>query len=244
VVDTAKVLANDPSAILTKIGAGISPFVAAIRPGTSTPAGTNVAVQPIFPVSLTFSNVTVAGGTSATTTNTNADLLPAGFSLGTPPVYYEISTTAVFTGSVQVCISYNPAQFAPPETAIRLLHDESGVFVDRTTSLDIVNHIVCGSVTHFSAFTIGTASIDFLYDSLLREVRTAVNNPKLQKQFASKIADSREDFNEHEITDAIQELGDLQKKVQEAAGRTIDADEAARLTTLSNAIILRLQMGG
>jgi len=244
VVDTAKVLANDPTALLTKIGTGISPFMAAVRPGTPTPAGTNVTVQPIFPVALTFGNVTAAGATSATTTNTNPDPLPAGFSLGTPPVYYEISTTAVFTGSVQVCISYNPAQFAPPEAAIRLLHDESGVFVDRTTSLDTANHIVCGSVTHFSAFTIGTASIDFLYDSLLREVRTGVNNAILLKQLADKVADSREDFNDEEIAEAIEELLDLQKKVQKAVGRTIDVDEATRLISLSNAIILRLQVGG
>jgi hypothetical protein len=79
---------------------------------------------------------------------------------------------------------------------------------------------------------------------LLREVRTAVNNAILLKQLADKVADSREDFNEQEIAEAIEELLDLQKKVQKAAGRTIDADEATRLISLSNAIILRLQMGG
>jgi len=40
VVDTAKVLAGDPSALLTVIGAGISPHLAAVRPATATAAAT------------------------------------------------------------------------------------------------------------------------------------------------------------------------------------------------------------
>ena len=40
VVDTAKVLAGDPSALLTEIGAGISPHLAAVRPATVTVAAT------------------------------------------------------------------------------------------------------------------------------------------------------------------------------------------------------------
>jgi hypothetical protein len=242
VVDTAKVIANDPTALLTKIGAGIGDSLAIVRPGTATPAGTNVNIGPIPPVSITFSNVTTAGATSVTTTNTNPDPLPAGFSLGTPPVYYEISTTALFSGAIQVCITYNPAQFAPPETAIRLLHDENGVFIDRTTSLDTVNHVVCGSVSHFSAFTVGNASIGFLYDSLIREIQTGVTNTLLQQNLLKKVRESRADFNEHEIPDAIEKLTDFQHKVQQA-GSAIPRDEAARLTSLANAVIVRLRAG-
>jgi len=40
VVDTAKVLAGDPSALLTVIGAGISPHLAAVRPATATVGAT------------------------------------------------------------------------------------------------------------------------------------------------------------------------------------------------------------
>lgn len=39
VVDTAKVIAHDPTALAAKIGAGISPFTVVVRPGTPTPAG-------------------------------------------------------------------------------------------------------------------------------------------------------------------------------------------------------------
>jgi WD40 repeat protein len=40
VIDTAKVLAGDPSALLTEIGAGISPHLAAVRPATPVAATT------------------------------------------------------------------------------------------------------------------------------------------------------------------------------------------------------------
>jgi LVIVD repeat len=40
VVDTAKVLASDPSALITVIGAGISPHLAAVRPATATVGAT------------------------------------------------------------------------------------------------------------------------------------------------------------------------------------------------------------
>jgi hypothetical protein len=40
VVDTAKVLAGDPSALITVIGAGISPHLAAVRPATATVGAT------------------------------------------------------------------------------------------------------------------------------------------------------------------------------------------------------------
>jgi hypothetical protein len=40
VVDTAKVLAGDPSALLTEIGAGISPHLAVVRPATATAPAT------------------------------------------------------------------------------------------------------------------------------------------------------------------------------------------------------------
>jgi hypothetical protein len=242
VVDTSKIIANDPTALLTKIGSGIAPTIAVIRPGTPTPIGANVNIGPIPPVSITFSNITTAGATSVTTTNTNPDPLPAGFSLGTPPIYYEISTTAIFNGNIQVCITYNPAQFAPPESAIRLLHDESGTFVDRTTSLDTVNHIVCGSVTHFSAFTVGSASITFLYNSLLQEIRVGVTNPQLQQTLLKAAQDSNNKFNGHEISDAIEKLQNLEHQVKQA-GSAIPAAEATRLISFANALVARLQAG-
>ena len=240
VVDITKVLAHDPTALITKIGTGISPSMVAVRPGTPTPAGTSVPVQPIPEVSLNFSSVTSAGTTTATTTNTNPDPLPTGFSLGTPPIFYEISSTATFTGAVQVCISYTPAQFTGPESNIRLLHDEGGTFVDVTTSTDVVNHVVCGQVTHFSVFTVGIANMDFFFNSLLQEINAAVANEGERSSLSAKVKAAQAAFDRSQHQTAANELNAFENEVSAQSGKSLSAGEAARLLQMAGAIVNRL----
>jgi alpha-tubulin suppressor-like RCC1 family protein/sugar lactone lactonase YvrE len=122
----------------------------------NTPAGANVSVAPTdfatgtAPATLIFSTVTQPGNTSLTMSSFGP-APPAGFQLGTPPVYYELTTTAVFAGSITVCIDYTGIMFAG---APALYHLESGVMVDRTTFVDTLNEVVCGSVTSLSPFAL------------------------------------------------------------------------------------------
>ncbi len=122
----------------------------------NTIVGTNIGVTPLdtitglTPVTMNFSNVTKAGTTGLTTSSTGAPPPPA-FQPGVPPVYYDISTTATFTGTVTICIHYSGITFIQPP---HLFHLENGVWVDRTTSIDPVNMIVCGTVTSFSPFAL------------------------------------------------------------------------------------------
>jgi uncharacterized repeat protein (TIGR01451 family) len=124
----------------------------------NTPAGSNVVVQPVdtttgtTPVTLTFSNVSQGGETSLTTSSSGPSP-PTGFKLGNPPTFYEIATTAVFSGTVEVCIHYTGISFTN-ESKAKLFHRESGVWVNRTTSLDTANDIICGNVTSLSPFAI------------------------------------------------------------------------------------------
>jgi hypothetical protein len=127
-----------------------------LTPVNNTPAGSNVTVSPIdgltasAPVTLTFSSVTQSGVTSLTMSS-GGPPPPAGFQLGTPPVYYELTTTAVFAGSITVCIDYTGITFAGPPA---LYHLENGLMVDRTVFVDALNEIVCGSVTSLSPFAL------------------------------------------------------------------------------------------
>ena len=122
----------------------------------NTPTGTNVSVQPAdtttgtSPVTLTFSTVAQGGITSLTTSSTGP--APAGgFALGTPANYYNLATTAVYSGSISLCINYTGISFtASPQ----LFHYNGTAWVNVTTSVDAVNHIVCGSVTSLSPFAI------------------------------------------------------------------------------------------
>src|SRR6266540_2605107 len=123
----------------------------------NTPAGTNVSVDPVdqttgtSPVTLTFASVTQGGGTTLAT-SASGPSPPAGFSLGNPPTYYELSTTASFSGSIEVCIDSTGISFPGPPT---LWHHEGGTWVNVTTSVN--GAIVCGSVTSLSPFALFAA---------------------------------------------------------------------------------------
>ncbi len=116
----------------------------------NTPLGANVVVE-LPPVTLTFANVTQAGTTTVTTSSTGPPP-PAGFKLGNPPTYYDITTTAVFSGTALVCINYT-GTVVGNEPALRLFHFQPNP-TDVTVSLDTVNNIICGRVTTLSPFAI------------------------------------------------------------------------------------------
>jgi len=154
----------DPSGVATGVSPGTTTITATsgsisgnttltVEGNTST--GSNVTVSPGSGVTLTFTGVTAAGDTTVTTSGTGP-AVPAGFQLGVPPTYYDISTTAAFTPPVTVCLAYNPAQYTDINT-LSLLHYESGNWMDVTTSNDTVNFIICGQVNSFSLFVIAEA---------------------------------------------------------------------------------------
>jgi ELWxxDGT repeat protein len=138
---------------------GLEPWVmdrAAIQINTLT--GSGVPVEPVdattgdAPVILTFGSVTQPGVTTLTTSGGGTPP-PVGFSLGSPATYYEVTTTAQFSGSVDICIDYTGVSYTD-ETQLRLFHLEGGSWIDRTTSLDMANDIICGQVTSFSPFLV------------------------------------------------------------------------------------------
>lgn len=123
-----------------------------------TPTEEGLVVEPedettqTKPVTLTFANVTTEGETSLAT-GTTGPAPPAGFQLGEPATYYELSTTATFEGTVEVCIRYGGVSFAD-ESELTLQHFESGAWVDVTTSLDTAADVICGVVTTLSPFAL------------------------------------------------------------------------------------------
>jgi hypothetical protein len=134
---------------------------------TPTPTGSPVALSPtvMLPdggtadVALTFENITASGDTSITTTAAGPPP-PSGFKLGQPPVYYDVSTTASFSGTVTLCFSWQEGQFHN-EQAIRLFHRETSVWVDVTVSLDTGANNVCGQVSSLSPFVLFETSYIF-----------------------------------------------------------------------------------
>lgn len=106
---------------------------------------------------LTFDEVTGEGVTTIEVTDT-APPVPGGFEIGDPPVYYDVQTTATFTGNVEVCINYDQNAIGIPETDLVLLHYDSGtaMWQDVTTSVNTATNVICGSVSSLSPFVVAT----------------------------------------------------------------------------------------
>ena len=122
----------------------------------NTPTGNNVSISPTCsqtnssPVSVTFSDVTQEGGTGVDESPTG-NAPPGDFQVGNPPVYYDIATSATYSGDITICISYAGITFSGTP---RLFHFENGVWVDRTTSVDTTTQSVCATVSSLSPFAL------------------------------------------------------------------------------------------
>ena len=150
----------------------------------ATPPGENVSVQPVdqvsgtSPVAITFSTVT-QGGTTSLTTSSHGPPPPNGFKLSSsPPTYYDLSTTATFSGTATVAISYAGVTVRN-ESNLRLFHYENGAWVDRTSSVDTANDVIYATVTSFSPFAIFEA---------IRQVRIDVKPDSVNLASNGKIA--------------------------------------------------------
>ncbi len=140
---------------------------------TNTPPGPNVVVTPpdlntgTTPVTVTFDQITASGVTTLVT-GTAGPVPPGTFTLG-DGVYYDLATTATFTGNVTVCLSYNPATLVVPEASLRLLHwnpiATPPSWTDITTSLDLVAHRICGVTSSLSPFVFGGGSLTGVDDA-------------------------------------------------------------------------------
>lgn len=113
--------------------------------GGNTPAGDGVTTELPAGISLTFTEVTAGGDTSLTGVSTRPPGRPTGFRfLNT---YFDIVTTAEYTGPVTVTIAYDPAAARGAEKSLKIFHERAGGgWEDVTVSVDTVNHTVTGRV--------------------------------------------------------------------------------------------------
>src|SRR5439155_21500288 len=125
-------------AIATNVGTGsitaVSGSLTAVATLTvvNTSTGSNVVVRPVdttmsgTPVEISFAAVAQPGSTTLTT-STSGPGAPPGFEVGNPPVYLDVSTTALYSPPVTICVSYAGATFTSQP---QLFLYESGSWVD------------------------------------------------------------------------------------------------------------------
>ena len=89
----------------------------------TTPAGENVGITALG-FDFLFDTVTTGGETTVEVL-TNGPALPSGFLLA--GTYFDITTTAQFAGSVQICINYNDTGLtAEQEAGLQIFHYNEG----------------------------------------------------------------------------------------------------------------------
>ncbi|HEX8246539.1 MAG TPA: LamG-like jellyroll fold domain-containing protein [Pyrinomonadaceae bacterium] len=115
----------------------------------TTDAGASV-VNPLRDAIITFANVASAGETAQTPLETSTlPALPQGF--GQTGLAYDISTTAVVSGSIDLCFNL-PALAGERFSRLRVLHLENGAWVNRTTAVNSPQ--LCARVPSLSPFVI------------------------------------------------------------------------------------------
>ncbi len=122
--------------------------------GFNTPTGANVSAI-AGTSSITFSNVSTSGTTLAAPIDpATAGTLPGGYTLGAGFPAYEITTTAVYTAPITVCLQVPGVTDATIFNALTLFHSEGGILIDRTVSRNFATKTICASVSSLSPFVV------------------------------------------------------------------------------------------
>ena len=121
-------------------------------------AGTNVAISgnggagAVNGITVTFSNVS-ASGSETITSGASGAAPPAGYTV-VGPRYYTTTTGATYSGTLQVCIQYDPALVTSAQTALKLT-DATNSFAQLTNqTINTTTHVICGTTTTVSTWAI------------------------------------------------------------------------------------------
>jgi hypothetical protein len=130
-------------------------------------AGSNITVEPLQGGTITFSHVSTSGVAAITPLTEPDGAVPPEFQLLHVPLYYDVTTTATISGDITTCLPYpdedndgvvDDTTPSIDENELQILHEEGGVFVNRTVSRDPVNNRICAQTTSLSQHVLGAAS--------------------------------------------------------------------------------------
>ena len=215
-------------------------FIVKLSETSNTPTGNDVVVQPVdsasgeSPVTLTFFEVTEGGETTLNISPTGAPP-PSGFKLGSPPRYYEIETTATYTGSISICIDYSGIEFGGKEENLKLFHrTDGGHWEQVSTTIDTNNNIICGDVLSLSAFAIFEP---MTLDELIEIVQSSGIHKGVQNSLLAKLQNVQKSLEKGNINAALNQIEAFQNEVRAQSGKKIPSEIADEWIEISNVIM-------
>jgi len=243
--------AGSAGAVITKVRTGLSPLSLAVRPPTPisttttslqlTQSGCDATCtnNGIAGVTIGFpGGVTSPGTMTAATTNRNPNNVPAGFSLGPVPIFYEISVGGglAFNGQATLCIPFNYSDWPDPSKIV-IQHLVSGAWVPQLTTVNYTTGQACTSVTSFSPFVLGVYDTNFLLDDLLATIATLSGNQGLINSLRVKAEHAAGSYDANALDEVRSQLNALSNQIQAQSGKkllTIDQANAliAQIATI------------
>jgi probable HAF family extracellular repeat protein len=192
-----------------------------------TPPGHDVPITLLEgEVNLTFETVQTEGDTSVTYCPSGPDM-PANFQI--QGRYYDISTTAVCSGAIEICFNYDDSGLTQDqEQALQILHYDVDHWEDVTTGVDTTNNVICGEVTAFSEFVVALPTVsgqDADGDGYEADVDCNDNDPTINPA-AAEVCDGV-DNNCDGLVDDVYVFGAFQQPINSdgssifKAGRTV-----------------------
>jgi hypothetical protein len=134
----------------TSTGTGV-----VVHPSTSDPAS-------LQGVTVRFANVSSPGSTTIGRFSTPPGAPPPTGGFVASSSYYDITTTATFSGPIDLELQYAAASLGIGDlnslasVAFEMQHYENGAWVNRTTDIDPVRHVISGRVPSLSPFAVLT----------------------------------------------------------------------------------------
>lgn len=126
------------------------------------PTGPDVVHRPLgfpgrlHPVTLIFDTIRSPGRSTLRIVRARDDA-PKGFRAGKPARYYDLATTASYTGRIRVCVRYRRQSFGEA-TTVRLFQQTKATWTDRTVSRGTRTRRVCGRSASLGRYAVFAAA--------------------------------------------------------------------------------------
>ncbi len=194
----------------------------------NTAIGDNITISLQYGIHVTFAHVSSAGATTARLVG-GIPAPPTGFEMPDSQAYFEIKTTAEYSGAITTCIPYDQAKFRDVGT-IHLLAYENNAWTDVTFSNDIAAHVICGQtdrLTEFGLFEV-TDPITLIH-RLIATIQSYNLKHGIENSLIVKLQNAGKTLGKGKENQAINVLNAFSHEVSAQSGKAITLAQAVKL---------------